>query len=277
MRKGKIFAAVLLSAAMMTATACNRQEAVTSENVDPKDDAVEVDYSIQNNSIDGQEEISTPDVSVNGFSDYYQGSVEDLSWFDDCVFLGDSLIGGLGIYNDAVGKLGNAQFVYSSGLGYANSQWDIDDENEVHPYCYGQKILLEDAVSLVGARKVIIGMGMNDLVVYDPETTLEYAESLIEKIEAKNPGVIIYLETITPMIESAECDRLNKPLIREYDAALESFCEEKGYGFLNTWSAVADENGVLPYELCEDPDTQGIHLTVDGYSMVADYILHNIE
>lgn len=285
LRKGRVFATAVVFIALVTTTvmACVKHGDVEA-GAKAENDVI-VDLSLTDSIVSKNEDIVEDKVEQASASailesvpdDVESEDSEELSWFDDCVFLGDSLVGGLGMYNDAFFALGNAQFVYSAGLGYGNSQWDIDAENEVHPYFYGQKILLEEAVGLTNAKKVIIGMGMNDLVCYDVETTLGYAKSLVDSIREKNPDVVIYLETITPMIEEAEYDLLNNLMIQDYDTQLEAFCENNNCGFLNTWSAVADEYGRLPYELCSDPDALGLHLTMDGYALVADYILHNVE
>lgn len=200
----------------------------------------------------------------------------DLSWFDDCVFIGDSLVNGLSLYNDVTECFGNAEFICAAGLGYNNCQWDLYDENEVHPLYNGEKILLEDAPNLTGSTKVIIGMGMNDLGGYGVDGTLSAADSFVQRLRDKTPGIEIYLMTVTPMIESAEYDLLNNPLIKEYDDKLEVFAEEHECHFLNTWSALADENGRLPDELCMDPDDLGLHLTNEGSEIMMNYIIRHV-
>lgn len=205
-----------------------------------------------------------------------EGEPIDLAWFDDCVFMGDSVTNGLGLYNDYTGCFGNAQFVCGASLGWVNSQWNLFDENEVHPMYNGQKVLLEDAVMLTGANKAIIGMGMNDLGTYGIDATFEAEEEFLNKLREKSPGVEIYLMTVTPMIASKEYDRLNNPLIVEYDTRLESFASEHDCIFLNTWAAVVNDDGKLPDEICEDPTALGIHLNNEGCEMVKDYILRNV-
>lgn len=204
------------------------------------------------------------------------GIPADPSWFDDCVFMGDSLTVGLSYYNDLTGDLGNADFICSAGLGWHNSQWSLYDENEVHPMYNGEKVLLEDAVALTGANKAIIGLGMNDIGIYGIEDTLDSADEFISKVRANSPGVQIYLQTISPMIAQAEYDALNNPLIKEYDERLEQFASEHNCRFINSWEVLADENGQLPFDLCQDPDALGLHLTNEGCEIWADCILRSV-
>ncbi len=233
------------------------------------------DSDLSSDETSSKEEI--PDFKPRTPNGYPEGSAVDVSWFDDCMFLGDSLTVGLSMYNDATGTLGMADFVCSSGLSYFNSQWDLNNPSAVHPSFHGQYVRIEDAPAMTGATKVIIGLGMNDLGMLGVRETLVTAKDLLDSIRIKNPGVTIYLETITPMIPQKEQANLNNALIREYDESLELFAREQNCRFLNTWSALADENGELPYYLCGDAAQQGIHLTLEGYGMVADYILHNVK
>ncbi len=205
-----------------------------------------------------------------------EGEPIDTAWFDDCVFIGDSVTNGLGLYNDFMDLLGNAQFITGASLGYTNCQWDLYDENAVHPFYNGSYVLLEDAAEITGANKVIIGMGMNDIGIYGVDGSIESVEEFIGKLTAKSPGVEIYFLSVTPMIASAEYDRLNNTKIRDFDDKLEAFANANGYRYLDTWSAVVNDNGMLPDELCEDPNDLGLHLNNEGCDIVIDYILRNV-
>lgn len=196
----------------------------------------------------------------------------DDSWFDDCVFIGDSVTLGLSLYNDWMDVFGNADFVCSAGLNWHNAQWDIDDENAVHPLYNGDKILVEDAINITGADKAIIGFGMNDIAIFGVDSAIDAADELLGKIEEKSPGVQIYLLTVSPMIKSAEKDNLNNTLIREYDDKLPSLANNHGCTIINSWDALVNEDGYLPDEICEDPNSLGIHLNNDGCKILTECI-----
>ncbi len=198
------------------------------------------------------------------------------SWFDDCVFMGDSLSVGLMLYNDANGVFGDAKFVCASSLSYWNSQWDLYRPGNVHPMYNGRKVLLEDAVNLTGAKKAIITLGMNDIGIWGPEGTIDYARSLLNKIRAKSPDVKIYFETVSPMIYYAQKTHLNNNLIRQFNANLEQFAAEEGCGFLNSYEALSDSNGNLPYDFCSDPGALGLHLKFNGCAVWADFLKANV-
>ena len=190
--------------------------------------------------------------------------------------MGDSLSVGLMLYNDANGVFGDAKFVCASSLSYWNSQWDLYRPGNVHPMYNGRKVLLEDAVNLTGAKKAIITLGMNDIGIWGPEGTIDYARSLLNKIRAKSPDVKIYFETVSPMIYYAQKTHLNNNLIRQFNANLEQFAAEEGCGFLNSYEALSDSNGNLPYDFCSDPGALGLHLKFNGCAVWADFLKANV-
>ena len=206
----------------------------------------------------------------------FDGEPIDVAWFDDCVFIGDSVTNGLGLYNDYMDVLGNAQFITGASLGYNNCQWDLNDENAVHPMYNGSYVLLEDAAVVTGANKVIVGMGMNDIGIYGVDGSIDAVGEFVGKLTEKSPGIELYFLSVTPMIESAEYDRLNNTKIKDFDEKLEEFANANGYRYLDTWSAVVDDEDNLPDQLCEDPNDLGLHLTNEGCDIVIDYIKRNV-
>ena len=198
------------------------------------------------------------------------------SWFDDCVFIGDSLSVGLSLYNDAYCVFGKGKFVCASSLSYSNCQWDLYRAGNVHPYYNGKKVLAEYAPSLTGSKKVVIGLGMNDIGLWGPEGTITYAKELIRKIRLHSPGVKIYLETVTPMIYGAQREHLNNDLIREFNSKLKTLAKDEGCGFLNSYDAFANSNGNLPFEFCSDPGALGIHLKQNACAVWTQFLKASI-
>ncbi len=205
------------------------------------------------------------------------GQRVDISWYDDCVFMGDSVTNGLNLYNDASGCCGNAQFICAGSLGWVNCQWELDHEDEVHPVYMGQKVRLEDAPGITGAKKCIIGLGMNDIGLYGVDGTIDAVVEFIMKLKSKYPGLEIYIQTVTPMIEEMQFPTFNNELVKEYNAKLRTFCNESGCHYLDTWSALANEHDALPYELCADPEALGLHLKNEGSEIMNDYIMKNVN
>ncbi len=201
------------------------------------------------------------------------------SWFDDAVFLGDSVTLKLSYYCDdePEDKLSDAQFFCAGSLGYTNALWDIDQEGAVHPYYRGQNYQSKDCASVTGASKVFIMLGMNDLSLYGIDDTLQSAKTLIGDILQQSPGVTIYIQSVTPMIAGKEDEDSNNITIRKFNGELEQLCDENGYRYLNVYDQLADNDGYLPLKYCSDPDEQGIHFTDEACELWIRYLKENVQ
>lgn len=203
----------------------------------------------------------------------------DASWFNDMAIVGDSVTVMLQYYCDNdPDALGEAMFYCAGSLGYGNSQWDIDDENAVHPVYRGEVHLVEDVIPVTGANKVMITLGMNDIGNYGVEGAFEQAQSLIEKVRAKGPDAMIYIESTTPMVSSAQRETLNNENIRIFNGMLKEYVESQGdgYKFLDFYSVIANESGDLPEEYCSDVDSMGIHFTTDACEKWVEFLKNNV-
>ena len=206
------------------------------------------------------------------------GAGVDAAWFDDAVFVGDSVTLKLSYYcEDHPEALSDTQFFCAGSLSYTNALWSLDDPDAVHPYYQGQTYLTEDCAKVTGAKKVFIMLGMNDIGLSGVDGAMENANTLIGNIKKNSPDVTFYIESVTPMIPSAEGDVLNNTKIRELDERLEQFANENGYQYLDLYHALADEDGCLPLEYCGDPDGQGIHFTDEACELWVQYLKENVR
>lgn len=189
----------------------------------------------------------------------------DVAWFDDAVFLGDSVTVALDHSASAdPSLLGNAKFVCAQSLGYNSALWDLDREDAVHPTYEGEKVLSETAAEITGAKKIFILFGVNDIVSFSDDETISSAEELCGRILTHSPGVKIYIQSVTPVLKSKESDRLNNSKISSFNSLLKSLCEEKGYTYIDLYSSLCDNSGGLNPAYCGDPTEQGIHFNGDG-------------
>ena len=142
----------------------------------------------------------------------------DPSWFDDAVFVGDSITTTLDYFTADEPEIfvGDAKFVCADCLGYHNAQWDLYDENAVHPTYQGQLVLAETAAQITGANKLFVLMGINDIGTYGVEDTMDSLKEWTQKVLACSPNVEIYFQSTTPMITDKESDYLNNADIVEF-------------------------------------------------------------
>ncbi len=210
------------------------------------------------------------------------GTPVDASWFDDAVFIGDSVTLKLSYYAEG-GDLGETTFLCGGSLGYNNCLWDIDHEDNVHPVYNGVKYTIFDGVELIKPKKIFVMMGMNDIGLYGIDGTVDAMKETTSKLAEKCPDAVIYIESVTPMVSNSDLGDLNNVNIRAFDEKLKEVCAERGYKYLDVYSAVADENGDLIPEYCGDPPTDdnpngmGLHFTNEGCKVWADYLKANVQ
>ena len=223
-----------------------------------------------------RELIEKRDTSIGVPLSVHTGSPVDESWFDDCIFLGDSFTAGLGVYNDAFGELGNAEIVGSACIGWVSSQYDWYNPDGFHPLYRGQQVFMYDLPAITESNKVVITLGMNDVCGMSNDYILANAETFIEKIRYLRPGAKIYITTVTPMIESAQFYLLNNERIRDFNSCLLDFAWQHNCGFLDTYSLLADDEGNLPVEWCIDAADKGFHLNNEGNHILCEFYKENL-
>ncbi len=203
------------------------------------------------------------------------GETVGADWFDDAVFIGDSVTLKLSYYAD-YGSLGDAAFLCAGSLGYNNAQWGYDHPDNVHPVYNGVKVTVEDGVAMLQPKKIFIMLGMNDIGLYGVDGAAEGMKTLTAKMEQRCPDAVIYVQSVTPMLENMQLTDLNNTTIAEFDAEIESICQERGYVYLDVASAVDDGYGNLLYDYCSDPTAMGLHFSDAGCEAWVNYLKSHV-
>lgn len=209
----------------------------------------------------------------------YEYTQVDDSYFNDAVFIGDSISYGFELYvteKHANGEtvLGEAQFLTSGSLSYGNSLWDVSNES-VHPTYNGEKMKLEDAIAQIKPGKIFILLGTNDVALYGVEQTIANADTEISRMLEASPGAEIFIMSTTPKYSPAESDvdgALNNADIDALNVAMRQFAVEKGYNFMNIAPLFKDETGGLAADYCSDKEGMGIHFTSAAYDIWLDFL-----
>lgn len=208
-----------------------------------------------------------------------QCSEVDAHYFDDAVFIGDSISVMLSYYEAANDRLGGAQFLASTSLGSANAMRDVT-ATSVHPTYQGEKMRLEQSVPLTGAKKMYIMLGMNDLY-FGPQLAADNLTKLVESILEQAPDIEVYIQSMTPVSTlgstyNTNSTDYNAVKIKQYNDILAGICREKGWYYINVASVFADENGYLISDYCSDLNGMGIHFTMTGCKYWVDYLLTHV-
>ena len=291
--KKNIIALLLIAAMVFTFAACGKQpeasggttlstgdtgstndnestdeSADSAENTD-EEDSQEVTDSITGEPIgDSQEDIPVSNGAIP------QGTRAPSSYFDDVVFVGDSVSLKLSYYEAAMDVLGDAQFLTSGSLGSGNALWEVSDES-VHPVYNGQKTLIEESVASMNAGKIYIMLGMNDLGLYGIDGAITNLKTLVNRIQQNAPQAKIYIQSMTPTTSTStllSSSAYQPENIRAYNQKLLSTCIEQGWYYVDVASVMYDSNGYLIRDYCSDPDGMGIHFTNTGCAAWVEYL-----
>lgn len=215
------------------------------------------------------------DFSLSAYTELYTALIDsfthvpecdpvDASYFDDAVFIGDSVSLRLQYYCSSNNALGNTTFLCSGSLSATNALWDVGSES-VHPSYQGKKMLIEDGVAACGAKKAYIMLGMNNISFGLDNATGDMV-TLIDRILEKSPDVAIIVQAVTPMAATStiRSKSLNNDLIDQYNERMRSICQERGWYFLDVNTQFKDENNNLITSDCSDADHMGIHFTTSA-------------
>lgn len=222
-----------------------------------------------------------PPVDPAVYGELPESARADDSYFDDAVFIGDSVTLMLQYYAmkqraEDPTFLGTASFLTAGSFSYRHAVTAVT-ETSIHPTYNGTKMLVEDAIALMGAKKIYIMLGMNDIANKNYTATMENVQTLVSRILAKNPDAQFFFESVTPRMANSEHSYLNNEIIRGFNELLSAYAAENGFYFVNIYAGICDENGALPALYCSDPVSEGgngmgIHFTYDGCKVWTDYL-----
>lgn len=199
-----------------------------------------------------------------------ESSAVDSDWFDQAVFVGDSVTLGLSLYCGE--DLGEAKFLCAGSMSARNTLAGI-----VYPTYQGNKVSVPEGVSLSGAQVVYIMLGMNN-ITYGVDVAAGEMETLLVAIQEENPDVAIVVESVTPMTKSSKTSNrtLNNSTIQEYNEAMQEICTEHEWYFVNAAEAVTDEEGYLKSDYSSDAQEMGIHMNSSGAAVWIAYLKSHV-
>ena len=177
----------------------------------------------------------------------------DSAFFDDAVFVGDSVTLKLSYYAVSSGKLGNAQFLTRGSYSVAHAV-----EDTMLLTYQGKDMSVEDAIAATGATKVFLMLGMNDIGLYGIDTTIENWGKLIDRIRDGCPGVTIYIQSMTPIWTGGEKGDLNNTNMDLYNEKLEAFADSNNVDFIDVAPYMKDSTGGIATRYCSD---EYVHVT----------------
>ena len=194
--------------------------------------------------------------------------VEDDSFFDSSVFLGDSRTEGLELFSG----LKHGDFYWARGMTVFKA-----DSADYRPFeIDGKKYSMVEALALKQYDNVYIMLGVNELG-YPAESYESGLGKLLDQILEIQPQAVVYLQTMPPL-NDALCRRnklasyISNENLARFNQAIVRLAAEKEVVLLDTAQAYTGPDGQLPAELAND----GCHFSYGGYKLWADYLRRHV-
>lgn len=201
--------------------------------------------SSQSTSQSSSNSSSSIEVKTQNFGRVQKGEWVRNTYFNDAVFLGDSITDGIKLYD----IMSNTTVLSNTGIGLGNIF-----TKKVN--ILGTEQTLMEALATTNAKKVYVLMGANSMGS-DLETFIKSYGVLIDGVKKAAPNAIIYIQSVLPVTQTYAKLRptFANERIDEFNVALEKLCEEKQVYYLYVAEVLKDENGGL----FENYSSDGLH------------------
>ena len=178
------------------------------------------------------------------------------SYFNDTVFIGDSLTDGFRMY----AGLPQATFICGTAMtidGLETSEWK-------------DGVTMMERIRRGGFKKVYIMLGINEsMEIEHKDAFISKYGNLIDTVRKYNPNALIYIQTIMPVAASIDEEgRITNEEINVFNDGLYELANQKKVYFLNMNKHFKDETGKLP----EGASRDGIHFHKEYYLRWFDYL-----
>lgn len=225
------------------------------------------------------ETFSPPSLALPTPSPIPSPELEEGNYFDNALFVGDSIMEGIRQYVAAQRQegelLGMARFLTTT-MGVSLADLVGDRDNGVQYSYQGEERPLEDIVAEIAPRRVFLLLGLNDLASdTDPviEDIVDRYIRLIDNLQTACPGVECVIITNPPKVASQWLPdytanrHFGNALIGEFVDALTQMCRENNIPYVDAYECLKNENGALPDDYCRDGY---IHLNHQGAAVVVE-------
>ena len=167
------------------------------------------------------------------------------SYWENSLFFGDSIMKGFGNYLSLQeeGTLGDPLVDAMVNYSLVDA---LKGENEVeHPLYHDEMHTIFYAAEKEQPEKIVLFFGINDLGMCNVSQILTNYDTTIQKLEKICPDAEIYVASTTPVYKGREGGNRTNANIQTLNSKMEEYCEENGYGFLDLYTEMSDEDGSL--------------------------------
>ena len=192
----------------------------------------------------------------------------DISYFDDVLFLGDSLADGFKVYNSSL-ELKDSKAGYLTQRSMSPRSFL---QPGVHVDAGGGPVDVWAVIEQVQPGKMYLTLGTNALMSMSPEDFIVTYYQLVDKIRRTSPNTQIYVTTITPVAawKSRKEARLSFDRIYQANQLIAKMCVEENLALINLYDVLKSSSGYLREDIAA---SDGIHLSPSGYREWLDYLI----
>ncbi|MCL2634269.1 MAG: GDSL-type esterase/lipase family protein [Oscillospiraceae bacterium] len=198
-------------------------------------------------SIDTTVEITTATVP-DTFSD---------SFFENTLFIGDSIMTGIYLYNLIPVKNVFAEI----GLAPSTALTATINGNTLIP-------------KSSGFDRAVIMLGANGINATNSDDLVESMKVLINRLKAENPGMEIVVLTVTPIGAVSSYPHITKVMLDEYNTKLTTAARENGFILIDSGAVLKNSDGYLASEYNAG---DGLHINSQAYKAILAYVQKELE
>lgn len=188
----------------------------------------------------------------------------DESYFDDAVFVGDSITVGYSAY----GLIDEKCVLASQGMNIEK----INTEKIKSPQ-NGNYVVLDHLINLK-PTKIYVMLGSNGIAWLSNKFMINEYDAFVKGIKEALPDSIIYIVSVPPVtkeLESGDNPITNK-MIDDFNSDLEEMANKNDVHYLNLASELKDDDNYLFEEYAEK---DGMHFRYAAYEKSLDFFLRN--
>ncbi len=187
----------------------------------------------------------------------------DMKYFDDALFIGDSLTRGFQEYQSGIE---NAKYAAYIGVGPKQFMEGLVENIK------GEKVAAMDEIRAAQAKKVYVLLGTNSMATLTDEAFLKYYTDFVRYLKQElPPETVFYLQGIPPVTAAKfeSDDKFSQERIKNLNEHIARIAYENDFHYLDLYAALSDENG----NLREDIASGSIHLNDRGYNLWREYLI----
>lgn len=177
----------------------------------------------------------------------------DRTFFEDDLFIGDSIFTGLYLYDGYMDMKNVAAAVGYTPYGAVNKE--IDDKGMT---------ALEYAKQMQ-PKRIFIMLGSNAMSGGDHSGLEESYRELVSRLMGACPDAEICCISITPTARYNDYPNIDNSEVREVNKVIKSLCSELGLKYCDLYSLISDSDG---YFLDEYAEVDGMHFKGKTYAVL---------